>query len=287
MGSGVRQGLNYDEVKELRVVLPSQKEQDAIVAYLDDVCQKIDLMIDEAKASIDEYKKWRTSTIYEAVTKGINSSVNLKPCMLEGVGPIPAHWDTRAIKYIASCNDEVLPESTDDDFAFDYIDIGSVKYGDGVTQLQPMFFADAPSRARRIVKENDVIISTVRTYLKAVAMIEKFEVPQIVSTGFAVLRAFDVNPQFLYYAVMSDNFICKVEANSVGMSYPAINASDIVAFKIPFPPKEEQARIATYLHQRCGYISQLISEKNELIDELEVFKRATIYETVTGKRKVV
>ncbi len=67
MGSGVRQGLNYDEVKELRVVIPSQKEQDAITSYLDKVCQQIDLMIDEAKASIDEYKKWRSATIYEAV----------------------------------------------------------------------------------------------------------------------------------------------------------------------------------------------------------------------------
>lgn len=78
MGSGVRQGLNYDEVKELRVVIPSQKEQNAIVAYLDDVCQQIDLIIDEAKASIDEYKKWRSATIFEAVTKGIRSSVDMQ-----------------------------------------------------------------------------------------------------------------------------------------------------------------------------------------------------------------
>lgn len=71
------------------------------------------------------------------------------------------------------------------------------------------------------------------------------------------------------------------------MSYPAINASEIMAFKIPLPPKEEQTQIAVYLNQKCGYIGQLVSEKNDLIDELESFKRALIYETVTGKRKVV
>ena len=87
--------------------------------------------------------------------------------------------------------------------------------------------------------------------------------------------------------MLSDNFICKVEASSVGMSYPAINASEIMSFKIPLPPKEEQTQIAAYLNQKCGYISQLVSEKNSLIDELENFKRALIYETVTGKRKVV
>lgn len=287
MGSGVRQGLNYDEVKELRVVLPSQIEQDAIVSYLDDVCRHIDLMISEVKASIDEYKKWRSAAIYEAVTRGINNSVDLKPCTLEAVDLIPVHWSIRAIKYLATCNDEVLPENTAATFAFNYVDIGSVKYGDGITQLQPMSFSEAPSRARRIVRKNDVIISTVRTYLKAVAIIGELKEPQIVSTGFAVFRAYDINPDFLYYAVLSDNFICKVEASSVGMSYPSINASEIMAFKIPLPPEEEQIQIAAYLNLKCEYIRQLISEKTSLIDELESFKRSLIYETVTGKRKVV
>lgn len=77
----------------------------------------------------------------------------MQPCELDAVDAIPAHWETRAIKYLASCNDEVLPENTDDTFAFNYIDIGSVKYGDGITQLQPMIFSEAPSRARRIVQE--------------------------------------------------------------------------------------------------------------------------------------
>lgn len=75
MGSGVRQGLNYDEVKELRSVLPSQIEQDAIVSYLDDVCQQIDLIIEEAKSSIEGYKGWRLSTIKEVTTHGISKDV--------------------------------------------------------------------------------------------------------------------------------------------------------------------------------------------------------------------
>ena len=129
-------------MKELRVVIPSQKEQNAIVAYLDDVCQQIDLIIDEAKASIDEYKKWRSATIFEAVTKGIRSSVDMQPCTLEAVDSIPAHWDTRAIKYLATCNDEVLPENKMP-VCFNYIDIGSVKYGEGITQLQPRLFRSA------------------------------------------------------------------------------------------------------------------------------------------------
>ena len=71
MGSGVRQGLNYAEVKELRVVLPSQDEQNAIVRFLDNQCGQIDSIIEEAKSSIAEYKKLREAVIFEAVTRGI------------------------------------------------------------------------------------------------------------------------------------------------------------------------------------------------------------------------
>ena len=67
MGSGVRQGLNYDEVKELRVILPTVDEQKAIAAYLDEQCALIDEAIAEAKASIEEYKAWKVSSIYKAV----------------------------------------------------------------------------------------------------------------------------------------------------------------------------------------------------------------------------
>ena len=84
MGSGVRQGLNYDEVKELRVIIPSSTaEQSAIATYLDDQCTKIDALIAEAKASIEEYKQWKASLIFEAVTKGLDSNAEMKD---SGVG---------------------------------------------------------------------------------------------------------------------------------------------------------------------------------------------------------
>lgn len=150
-----------------------------------------------------------------------------------------------------------------------------------------MTFKDAPSRARRIVKNGDVIISSVRTYLKAVALIEKSEIQQIVSTGFVVLRANRIDPLYLYYAVLSDRFISTVEANSTGMSYPAINASRLVSFKIPVPPKDEQERISCFLNNKCEMIGDMIKEKDKLISDLDLYKRSLIYETVTGKRKVV
>lgn len=287
MGSGVRQGLNYDEVKELRVILPSDAEQAAIVSYLDVQCAKIDTWISDAKESIEEYKSWRSSVIYEATTKGITSDIEMKPCSLPAINTIPSHWTTIKIKNVASCNDDILPESTDVNYSFDYIDISSVKYGEGVTTFQSYLFKDAPSRARRIVKAGDVIISTVRTYLKAVALISEHDCDLIASTGFAVLRASNIDSNFLYYAVLSDKFVSTVEANSVGISYPAINASSLISFKIPLPPLQEQKEIVAYLDIKCVHIDALIKEKAHLIQDLNSYKKSLIYEVVTGKRKVV
>lgn len=282
----IRLRVSAANILKRHVMIPPLPEQSAIAAYLNTQCAKIDDIIAEAKASIEEYKQWKASVIYEAVTKGLDPDAGMKTCELDGIVAIPAHWETKAIKYLATCNDETLTENTAPDYAFDYIDIGSVKYGEGILQFQPMLFSESPSRARRIVKESDVIISTVRTYLKAVAIIRSFNQPQIVSTGFAVLRPYDINPQFLYYAVMSDNFVDKVEANSVGISYPAINASEIMSFKIPVPPVDEQSKIIHFLEEKCVKIDELIAEKQTLIADLEAYKKSLIYEAVTGKRKV-
>ena len=84
-------------------------------------------------------------------------------------------------------NDDVLTELADPDFEFRYVDIGSVSVNEGISQYQSVVFKESPSRARRIVKSGDVIVSTVRTYLKAVACISDDE-NVIVSTGFAVVR---------------------------------------------------------------------------------------------------
>ena len=161
----------------------------------------------------------------------------MKDSGIEWIGEIPEGWIKKKLKYIVSYNDETLPETTDDSFEFDYIDIGSVQYGKGIIQTQHMKFKDAPSRARRIVKADDVILSTVRTYLKAVATIKENSERLIASTGFIVLRAKpgEVLSRFLNYSVLSEAFISLVEAKSVGISYPAINASSIVDIAIPLP----------------------------------------------------
>ena len=150
-----------------------------------------------------------------------------------------------------------------------------------------MKFKDAPSRARRIVEEDDVIVSTVRTYLKAIAVIPSNNKPIIVSTGFITLKAKkDVLPKFLKYLALQEKFISQVQSRSCGVSYPAINSSDVISIKVPVPTIEIQKEIVDFLEQKCDFINNIIKEKEIFINQLEEYKKSLIYEYVTGKKQL-
>jgi restriction endonuclease S subunit len=188
------------------------------------------------------------------------------------------------LKHLARVNPEVLAEDTDPDFEFDYIDIGGVTLEDGVRHKDSMRFEAAPSRARKPVRSGDVIVSTVRTYLKAVARIDEAHHGAIVSTGFAVLRhKADVDAGYLYRLCQATPFVGDVEAQSTGVSYPTINPSSLAAIKVPLPDLDTQRAIAAFLDRETARIDQLIAKKERQITLLDQRARQAVTEIVVGK----
>lgn len=200
---------------------------------------------------------------------------------VEWLGKIPAHWKVKRLKYLATMNDEVLPESTGPNTELNYVDIGSVDSVVGITTKEPFIFEKAPSRARRIVRDGDVIISTVRTYLRAIAAIESPEPNLIVSTGFAVVRPRQLQNSFASYALRAPEFVERVVAHSVGVSYPAINANELSCFAIAYPKPDEQRLIATFLDRETAKIDALVAKKERLIELLQEKRTALITRAVT------
>ena len=198
----------------------------------------------------------------------------MKDSGIEWIGEIP-------LKYIASCNDEILSEDTNPDTQFEYIEIGDVSYEQGISGSKLLSFKDAPSRARRIVKKDDIIVSTVRTYLKAVASIPKKYEGQIVSTGFAVIRPKNIDSRFLLYCLLSDNFVSEIESRSTGVSYPAINSSDVMRIKIKVPTNTWQTLIASFLDSKCAEIDKAVEATKASIEEYKKLRQAIITEAVT------
>jgi type I restriction enzyme, S subunit len=191
--------------------------------------------------------------------------------------------EQRRLKYAATINDESLTETTEPDYELQYIDIGNVDSYGTVHDVVAYKFEDAPSRARRIVRHGDVIISTVRTYLQAIAPIENPPENLIVSTGFAVIRPkgnlFDA--RFCKYAVREKHFLWEVENRSTGVSYPAINASDLADIRISLPDVETQRLIADYLDRETARIDELVAEKEKMLALLEEKRAALISRAVT------
>ncbi|HPT26236.1 MAG TPA: restriction endonuclease subunit S [Bryobacteraceae bacterium] len=187
------------------------------------------------------------------------------------------------LKYLATLNDESLGEDTDADYEIQYIDIGNVDSSGQIHEVASYRFADAPSRARRRVRDGDVIVSCVRTYLQAIAPIEKPADNLIVSTGFAVVRPKPgvLRAGFCKYALREQHFLAEVERRSVGVSYPAINASDLGAIPLPALVDTDQHLVEVFLDRETQGIDALIAAKQRLLDLLAEKRMAIIASAVT------
>src|SRR5690606_38774884 len=163
-----------------------------------------------------------------------------------------------------------------------YVDIGSVGTGVLTARPQRLRFAAAPSRARRVVRNGDTIVSTVRTYLKAVYFVDAESDDLVCSTGFAVLTPPTSSvPKFVSYVCQSNAFTDWVTAESVGIAYPAIAETRLGAFHVAVPPLPEQAAIVRFLDYADRRIRRYIRAKQKLIKLLEEQKQAIIHRAVT------
>ena len=177
---------------------------------------------------------------------------------------------TVPLKRVVGINLQTLPETTEPGFEFRYVDIGAVSRGQLNSEPEATVFASAPSRARRLVRQGDTIISTVRTYLRAVWPVRASATDLVVSTGFAVLTPTrSIDSRYLGWLVQSDVVVEEVVARSVGVSYPAINPSDIGTVRVPLPPLARQRAIANYLDRETARIDALIETKGKLVSLLQ------------------
>ena len=264
--------------------IPPLAEQAAIVRYLDHTDGRIVRYLRSRERLIELLKEYRQAVIHEAVMRGLDPDVPLKPSGVEWLGDVPAQWEVRRLKHWVGINEAVLPETTDPDFDFRYLEIGAVGTGVLVEEPSTIRFAHAPSRARRIVKSGDTIIFTVRTYLKAVWFAEEVNDALICSTGFAVLTPRRATaPKFVSYVVQNNAFTDRVTAESVGIAYPAIAENRFRSFYVCVPPLAEQAAIAAYLDKETAAIDAAITRARREIDLLSEYRTRLIADVVTGQ----
>ena len=283
-GAAGQQRVPQAFVANYPLPIPPLAEQAAIVRYLDHTDGRIRRYLRSRERLIELLKEYRQAVIHEAVMRGLDPDVPLKPSGVAWLGDVPAQWEVRRLKHWVGINEAVLPETTDPDFDFRYLEIGAVGTGVLVEEPSTIRFAHAPSRARRIVKSGDTIISTVRTYLKAVWFAEEVNDALICSTGFAVLTPRRATaPKFVSYVVQNNAFTDRVTAESVGIAYPAIAESRFRSFHVCVPPLAEQAAIAAYLDKQTAAIDAAITRAQREIDLLSEYRTRLIADVVTGQ----
>ena len=281
MGAGVRQGLNYGEVKKVLVPVPPLSEQTAIAAYLDEKCTTIDAIITETKASIEEYKSWKASVIFEAVTKGLDPNAEMKDSGVEWICMMPSNWQ---VKYLFQFVSQVKNKNNDlREKNLLSLSYGKIKRKDIETTdgLLPASFD-----GYNIIEEGDIVMRLTdlqndHTSLRVGRATER----GIITSAYTTVRPAKETSPFLYLALHS--FDVKKGFYGMGAGVrQGLNYGEVKKVLLPFPPANEQQTIVAYLNEKCAVIDSIITEKEALIGELETYKKSLIFETVTGKRRV-
>ena len=287
LSTGIRPSrlrLYPDVFLTIKLPVPPREEQDQIVRFLDWKVSSINKLINIKKNMIALLENRKKSIINGVLAGGASNSV-CKESVIEGLLTIPTTWDERPLKFYASSNDESLSSRTPSNYEFNYIDISTTGFRKLKKEPVCTTFEEAPSRARRIVREGDTILSTVRTYLKAILYIDNTKDGNVVSTGFAVLRPKDgVYPPLLSYALSCDYFINAVIRYSIGISYPAINDKKLLSLKLALPKSyDEQVKVYEQIKALTESTDITIEYLRDMVNGLQDLKARLISDTVTGK----
>jgi len=266
-------------LKKIMIFLPNDiKEQTTIANILSDV----DSQIDKLNLELNKTEKIKQELMNKLLIKGINH----KKFKQTELGEIPEEWEiiTLGNKEYVKVNDNNVVNYPK---IFTYIDIESVEGNTGVIKnnLKRISCSNAPSRAKRLISEGDVLMSTVRPYLKAFAIVPIEYNNQICSTGFAVLTTIKnkLNSKFLLYILFSNYISYQINKMMVGGQYPAVNASQVEELLICIPKEKiEQNHIVEILSTIDNKI-QLQKKKKE---KYERIKKGLMNDLLTGNKRV-
>ena len=282
MGAGIRKTLGYKEFKNQPLLLPSKEEQNKISAYLDSKCSHIDTMLFRTRSGIEEYKKLKQSVITQAVTKTIyddfgNPSKFRKLrslCDVLSKGTTPKDIETQ--------NDEF--------YCIRYLKSENIVSNQ--LNLNPTFFITAEtnnSLERSKLNSGDILFVIAGASIGKVAITTADFLPANTNQAVAFIRlssSYQYSTKYIWYFLQSDVVKQLVALSAVQSAQPNLSLEDLGAMRLPLPDQMGCLKITDYLDAKCAEIDKLIAKKEQLVKELESYKKSLIYEVVTGKREV-
>ena len=281
--------VNGQKYSNLEIPLPSFSEQTQIVNFLDHKTQQIDELIRIKERRIELLQAQRNSLINQAVTKGLDPNVEMKPSGVEWIGKIPAHWEVKRLKYVA----EILPSNVDKHIYPDEVQVRlcnytDVYYNDYITVDTVLKKGSCKESefAKFVLRKGDVIIT------KDSETPDDIGVPTFVRDDLdnvvcgyhlTMIRPYVCRAEFIFRFIQSDRTRRYFELNSNGITRYGLGKSSIENLLLPIPTDSEQAQIADFLDRKTKQIDELIAAEHRKIELLKEYRQSLISEAVTGK----
>ena len=288
MGAGIRKTLGYKEFKNQPLLLPSKEEQNKISAYLDSKCSHIDTMLAKTRSSIEEYKKLKQAVITQAVTKGVRGEREMKDSGTPWFGQIPVDWilNRVGLHFSITLGKMLCNTPLNDTYTLEPYYCAADVHFDGVAggERKRMWFSPVEKELYRVLV-GDLLVVEGGAGAGGSAIVEKQDSDTYVQNSIMIVRSKgNADNRYLRYLL---EFLVKQ-----GYIDVVCNKATIPHFTkdklscVPFCLCGEQEEIADYLDSKCAEIDKLIAKKEQLVKELESYKKSLIYEVVTGKREV-
>ena len=277
------QAMRYSNFAQVRLFTLPLDEQKSRADFLDVKCSSIDKMLSKTRSSIEEYKKLKQAVIKQAVTKGVRGKREMKDSGVEWIGEIPKEWDILNLVAHTSMLTPMRdrPENLDgsipwiriEDFDGKYISSSKASLGVSKETVQSMNLKIYPV---------GTILCTSSCIMGKCAIVSR----ELVSNQRFIGIIPDQNTceNFLYYLMLSNSE--RMNYLATGALQANLSRSSFEHLKVQFPSYQDQKEIADYLDAKCAEIDGLIAKKEQLVKELESYKKSLIYEVVTGKREV-
>ena len=293
---GGQPNISQETIKQLWLPLPPLSTQDIIVRNLDATCSKIDDLLTSVHASIEEYKKLKQTVITQAVTKGVRGEREMKDSGVEWIGEIPKYWNIGKLKYYwisveSGVSVNAADRPIDNPAQYGVLKTSSVSKFIFNPHEHKQVNNDEYSRVTCPVTADCIIVSRMNTpdLVGACGYVEK-TYPNLFLPDRLWQISFknDVSAKFIWYYLNNKMVRSYISSLSTGTSSTMQNISQgqFGNISVCLPDSNEQKEIADYLDAKCAEIDKLIAKKEQLVKELESYKKSLIYEVVTGKREV-
>lgn len=277
----------WSDMKKIGVPVPSKCEQKQIAEHLNFECSHIDSILSKTRASIEEYKKLKQAVITQAVTKGVRGEREMKDSGVEWIGEIPVDWEISRIKYVSifepSCDFRKLTPET----IITYSPMECIK--NGTFERRTSLYGNL-AHTLTPFQNGDIVMAKVTPCFENgnIAIMNELQSGYgLGSSELFVFRPQNINTRYLFYWLQNKLFVHQACATMTGTGgLKRISPSFVKNCNIHYPSTAEQAQIAAYLDTKCAEIDKLIAKKEQLVKELDSYKKSLIYEVVTGKREV-